>query len=777
MHHKANRIEDPRLVTGTGRYAADWSLPGQCHAHFVRSDRAHARIVAIDAATARVAPGVLVVLTGEDVEAAGWRSLPCSLALEGIGGQRLRKPPRPVMARGTVRHVGEIVACVVAATAAQAEEAAALVVVEYADLPAVVEMRAATTAGAAELHAQVPGNVAFEYETGDSAKAAEAFARAARVVKLDVVHQRLVGNPMEPRACLASHDAAANVYTLHTSTQGVNALRAQLAVVTRLAEENFRIVAEDVGGGFGVRYNVYPEHCVLVLATQRLSRPVKWVGTRSELFVSDEQGRAVESTGEVALDSDGRFLAFRFHYRCDMGAYLTATGPFIDIQNTLETLSGVYAVPALVARFDLIMTNTVPIAAYRGAGRPLASYMVERLVEQAARELGIDRVELRRRNLVQREAFPYKTPNAGSIDCGDFQRVLEIALQASRWDGFEARRAQALARGRLRGIGLACYIEFSSPGFHPRDEVEIRFGAAGEATLHSVTHSSGQSHETSFAAIVADVLGYDPARIRHRAGDPDVHLVGSATGGSRSLFAVGSVFKLAAQKVVEQGRTLAAGALGLEPAQVVFAEGTYRAAATGRSITLERIAAGNVAQPHPLDVKMDARIGGNYPNGCHVAEVEIDPETGAVAIIRYVGVDDCGTVINAAVVEGQVHGGVVQGVGQALLEQAVFDPTSGQLLTGSFMDYAMPRAGGIRDFEVHEHPVPTKANPLGAKGVGEAGATGAPPTVMNAVLDALRPVGVHALDAPATPARVWAAIRSACGQVRRAPANSEEEQA
>jgi len=764
MERKHRRIEDPRLVTGTGRFSADWQLPGQCHACFVRSDRAHARIRAIDAVRAMALPGVLAVLTAADVDAAGWDSLPCTLALTGVGGQRLRRPPRPVMARGRVRHVGEIVACVVAQTVAVAEEAAGLVAVSYEDLPVIADVRAAVAPGAFTLHDEVPGNVAFEYETGDAARTAEAFARAASVVRLDLRHQRLVGNPMEPRACIASFDAMAGGFTLHTSTQGVNALRAQLAAVTGLDDTRFRIVAQDVGGGFGVRYNAYPEHCALMLAAQRVGRPVRWVGTRTELFASDEQGRGVESTGEVALDERGRFLAFRMHYRCDMGAYLTATGPFIDIQNTLETLSGVYAVPTLHARFDLIMTNTVPVGAYRGAGRPLASYLVERLVEEAARECGLDRVEIRRTNMVPRDGFPHRTPNAGAIDCGDFQQLLARAVEASDWHAFEARRAQAQARGRLRGIGLASWIEFSSPGFHPKDEVEIRFRPDGGVDLYSVTHSSGQGHETSFADIVGGVLGIDPACIVHHPGDPDVLLIGSATGGSRSLFAVGSVFKLAAEKVVEQGRALAAAHLGVDAGALTFDAGVYRAAGSRDGVALQALVRRDTPGPSPLDVKLDVKVGGNYPNGCHVAEVEIDPDTGAVTIVRYVAVDDCGTVVNPVVVEGQVHGGVVQGIGQALLEHAIYDDASGQLLTGSFTDYAMPRAGIVGTFEVHECPVPTRANPLGAKGVGEAGATGAPPTVMNAVLDALRPAGVRTLDAPATPARVWAAIRDAGGE-------------
>jgi carbon-monoxide dehydrogenase large subunit len=751
------RNEDQRLVTGNGRYASDWRLPRQMYAAFVRSDRAHAAILTVDATAARDAPGVRLVLTGDDVREAGFGSLPCSLPYKGVGGEPLRVPPHPVLAQGRVRYVGEPVACVVATTAAEAQDAAAQLSVEYQDLAVVVTPAAATRPGAADIHAEVPGNVCFTYETGDARATDAAFAIAARTASVRLLHQRMVGNPMELRACTAAFDRATGVYSLYTCMQGVNALRAQLSLATGVPEDRLRIVAQDVGGGFGVRYNAYPEHCVLMLASQRLGEPVHWTATRSEVFLSDDQGRAVESGAEVALDSDGRFLAFRFALRCDMGAYLIATGPFINIKNPMDTMSGVYRVPALHARTQLVMTNTVPVAAYRGAGRPLASYMVERLVDEAAIATGIDRVELRRRNFVPRDGFPHQTPNAGIIDCGDFQGVLDEALEAADWHGFPARRRASEAAGKLRGIGLATYIEFSSPGFYPKDEVELRFTPDGQVLLHSATHSSGQGHETTFAQIVSDVLGIAPERIRHVPGDPDVRLIGSATGGSRSLFGVGSVFRLAAEAAAQAGVALAARRFGVKPEAVAFGAGVYRSGALQVTFAdLVRETAGEGA--HPLDQRVESKVGGNFPNGCHVAEVEIDPATGALQIERYTACDDAGTVVNHVVVEGQIHGGVVQGVGQALCEHAQYDAGSGQLLTGSFMDYAMPRAGIIRTFRTIDHPVPTATNPLGAKGVGEAGATGAPPTVMNAVLDALRPVGVLQFDAPATPARVWEAI-------------------
>ena len=570
------RHEDRRLVTGRGRFAADWNLPGQLHAAFARSEHAHADIVAIDCSAALEIPGVIAVLTGKDVADAGFHSMPCSLPFTGIGGQSLRKPPRPALAQGRVRFVGEALACVIAESNDIAQDGVSALRVDYRSRAAVIGMREARRADAPQLHDEVPGNVCFEFEVGDAKGTDQAFGDAVRIVQTSVLHQRLVANPMEPRACLTSLDGASGEYTLYTSTQGVNALRPQLAAVTGLPEERIRIVAQDVGGGFGVRYNAYPEHCVLMLATAKLGRPIKWVATRAESFVSDEQGRGVESEGELALDAHGGMRAMRFHFLCDMGAYLTATGPFIDIQNVLETLSGVYRVPILYARFDLVMTNTTPVAAYRGAGRPLASYMVERLVEEAAVQSGLDRVELRRRNLVLKDAFPYRTPHAGVIDCGDFEGALDRALQAADWQRFPARRESARVRGKLRGIGLSSYIEFSSPGFYPRDEVEIRFAADGTIHLHEVTHSSGQGHETSFALIVGEILGLPPERIRLHTGDPRLKLIGSATGGSRSLFGVGSVFKLAAQEVVERARLRAAQALAVAASELAFEHGTFR---------------------------------------------------------------------------------------------------------------------------------------------------------------------------------------------------------
>jgi carbon-monoxide dehydrogenase large subunit len=762
MTKRNTRIEDGRLVTGRGSFAADRVLPGELHAYFVRAERAHADLLAVDTAGARGMPDVLAVLTAEDTLQAGFRSLPCSLPFTGVGDRALSRPERLVLARGRVRYVGEPIACVIARSPTAAADAGALIDVQYRDLPCVVDARLAIQERAPRIHDGIARNVCFEYEIGDRAAVGRAFGCAERHVRLPLTHQRLIGNPMEPRACVVSFDPEHGWYTIYTNTQGVNAIRGQLAEVVGCSPDAIRVIARDVGGGFGLRYNAYPEHSVLMLAARRFGQPVKWVATRGESFVSDEHGRAVQSVSEVALGAGGEFLAFRFHFLCDMGAYLTATGPFIDIGNVLETLTGIYRVPAVHARFDLVLTNTVPVGAYRGAGRPLAAYAVERVVDQAAADMGVDRIEIRRRNLVPRAAFPYRTPHAGTIDCGDFEGVLERAYAASGWSRFAARREISQSKGLLRGIGLACYIEYSSPGYFPRDEVEIRFCADGYVDLYAVTQSSGQGHETSFAHIVSDVLGIPAHRIRLRSGDPDVPLMGSATGGSRSLFGVGSVFKLAAEAVLRKSIGLAAAYFGVAVEDIEFADGVFRARSKRRELSLAALVARHATlAPHPLDTKTAAKFGGNYPNGCHVAEVEVDPSTGEVRLVQYTAVDDCGTVINPVVVEGQVIGGVMQGLGQALMEGARYDQESGQLLSGNFTDYAMPRAHHLPNIAVLEHPVPTSENPLGAKGVGEAGATGAPCAVMNALLDALRGAGVNEFDAPALPHRVWAALQAA----------------
>jgi carbon-monoxide dehydrogenase large subunit len=752
------RLEDDRMLTGRGRYVSDWSLPGQAYAHFVRSDRPHAEIVAIDAVAALAQPGVLAVFTGEDVAAAGLKSLPAAVPVKGRGGTELLKPDRPALAQGKVRFVGEPVAMVVAETAALAADAAEAVMVEYRDLPAVVRSVDALAEGAPRLFEGVPANCVFDYEAGDEQAAAAAFARAARVVRLTVDNTRVVGNPMEPRACLAHYEAAHGMHILYACTQGVAGMRGQLATVLGVPPEKVRVAAEEVGGGFGVRFNIYPEYCAASMAAQKLGRPVKWVGSRSEVFLSDEQARDVISSGELALDANGRFLGMRLDFLANLGAYLCPTGPFINTVGIVNALGGVYDVQAVYSRMRLAVTNTAPMAAYRGAGRPVMSYLLERLVDQAAMELGMDPAELRRRNFIAKDKFPYRIASGYEYDSGDFEGCLERALQEAGWAGFEARRAESARRGRLRGRGMSTYIEATGAGFAPVDQVEIRFAPSGEATLYAPTHNHGQGHETTYAQIVSGVLGVRLDSIRLRTGDTDEYFLGNATGGSRSLLAVGSVLQFAAREVVEKGKSLAAEELEAAVQDIEFEGGRYRIQGTDRSVRMEAL----IRKHHQaLTTKFESKFGTTFPNGCHIAEVEIEPETGEAEIVSYVACDDAGHIVNHQIVEGQIQGGLTQGAGQVFSELAVYDPETGQLLTGSFMDYAMPRAVLVDGVKIVEHPVPTKLNPLGAKGVGEAGVTGSLPALMNAVLDALRQGGVNAFDMPATPLRVWQALQSA----------------
>jgi carbon-monoxide dehydrogenase large subunit len=754
------RREDFRLVTGQGRYTADWNLPGQLHAAFVRADRAHAEIVRLDASRALRHPGVRAVLTGEDARAAGFRSLPNIVTYPGKDGQPLRKPHHPVLAIGRVRYVGEPVAMVVADTAAIAEDARELVDIEYRDLPAVASFEAAVAPGAPQLHEDVPGNLAFEYESGDAEAVAAAFARARYVSRLTIVSQRLVGNALEPRACLVAYEPDTGRYRIHVPMQGAGTMRSQIVQVTGLEPDKIVLVAQDVGGSFGVRGAAYPEYFAAMLAARRLGRPVKWVATRAETFVSDFHGRNLSLTGELALDADGRFLAIRWDDRADLGAYGATYGSFIATRNLTVTMGGVYRIPAMYARTRLAYTNTVPVSAYRGAGRPDIAYAIERLVDYAAHEHGFDPVELRRKNLVPREAMPYRTANGTVYDSGDFEGVMEEALARADWAGFSRRRAAAARAGKLRGIGIATYLEAGGAGAVPKDEVAAEFDASGDITLYALTQSSGQGHETVFPHIVATALGIPERHVRFHPGPPAADLVGNGTGGSRGVLGTGSAFRVLADRLIERARPHAAAALGVPEQALRYAHGRFRAGRRSIGfVELARRLAG--PRPHPLDCVAEGRFGATFPNGCHIAEVEIDPETGACTIVRYTAVDDLGTVVHPELVEGQVHGGVLQGAGQVFGEHAIYDPETAQLLTGSFLDYVMPRAGWLRRIEVYEHPVPTAANALGAKGVGEAGCTGALPALANAVLDALRPLGIRELDLPFTPARLWGAIRAA----------------
>jgi carbon-monoxide dehydrogenase large subunit len=755
------------MLTGRGRYVSDWNLPGQAHAHFVRSDRAHAEIVSIDKKAAAASPGVLAVFTGEDLKAL--KSLPAALPAKGRGGSELINPGRPALAQGRVRFAGDAVALVVAERAVTAQDAAELVSVEYRELPAVITAEEAVAPGAPLVHQTVPGNIVLDFESGDEALTEKAFKNAAQVVRLSVHNSRVVGNPMEPRACLAAYLPEEGMYHLYACTQGAPIMRNQLSAVLGVPPEKIRVIAEEVGGGFGVRFNLYPEYCAALFAAKALGRPVKWAGTRSEVFLADEQARDVLSHGELALDASGRIVGMRFDMLANLGAYLAPTGPFINTIGIVNCISGVYDVPATYARIRLALTNTAPMAAYRGAGRPVMSYAIERLVEHAATELGVDAAELRRKSFIPKNRFPYRIAAGFEYDCGDFAGVLQQALEAADWDGFPGRKEAVKKRGRLLGRGMSTYIEATGAGFAPQDQVELRwnFGemsdsmrdeASGTLMLYAPTHNHGQGQETSFAQVVTRELGVPLESVRLRTAGPEFYLTGNATGGSRSLLAVGSVLMLAAREMVKKGLSVAAEELEAAQADIEFSAGSYRIKGTDRAISIQSLAQ---RRPGELDIAYANKFGATFPNGCHIAEVEIDPETGEAEIASYVACDDAGNIVNHQIVEGQMQGGLTQGAGQVFNELAVYDRESGQLLTGSFMDYAMPRAGLVSNLKLLEHPVPTQLNPLGAKGVGEAGVTGSLPALMNAVVDALRSAGVRHFELPATPQRVWQALRAA----------------
>ncbi len=754
------RLEDARMLTGRGRYVSDWNFPSQAYGHFLRSDRAHAEIVAVDPATALAMPGVLAVYTGADVQAAAQGPMPAAAPMKGRGGSDQRVPPRFSLTADRARYVGEPLALVVAETAAQAQDAAEALEIEFRELPAAIDARAALAAGAQQLHASVPGNLVLDFEGGDEAATRAAFAQAAKVVSLSAYHTRVVDNPMEPRAATGSYDPAQDSYLLHATTQGAGPMRNQVAAMLGVAPEKVCIVAEEVGGGFGVRFNAYPEYGALLLAAKKLGRPVKWVSSRSEVFVADEQARDIVHKGEMALDAQGRILGMRFEYVSNVGAYLAFTGSFINTVNLVNVVSGVYDVQAVHVQAKLVLTNTVPTAAYRGAGRPVASYALECLVDQAAIEIGMDPAEFRRRNLVPKSRFPYKIVTGFEYDCGDFEGVLDKALTAADWAGFPERRKQSAAGGKLRGRGLASYIEATaSGGFAPFDQAHVTWEQDGTVTLRTASHNHGQGHETTFAQIVSGVLGIPMDKIRLRTSEPGFHMTANPTGGSRTLLGLGSAMYSASQEIVRNGILLAAEALESAASDIEFVTGTYRIKGTDRSIAITAL-----AQKFPgkldLDYRDRPKVPSTYPNGCHVAEVEIDPETGETEIVSYVACDDAGTIVNHQIVEGQMQGGITQGAGHIFQEQAIYDE-HGQLLTGSFMDYAMPRPGLVGGLKVMDHPVPTATNPLGAKGVGEAGVTGSMPCLMNAVMDALRSAGVKRFDMPASQLRVWTALREA----------------
>jgi len=754
-HHDGKRVEDVRLITGAGKYASDWNALGQLHGHFVRSDRAHAEIVSIDTKAALASPGVKHVFTGEDAVRAGYVKAPHTMQFVGKNGMKARAPERPVLAHKKVRFVGEAIALVVADSAEAAQDAADLVEIEYRDLQSVTDPEGALAAGAPQLSEEVPGNLAWESEVGDEKAVDAAFASAAHLTRAKIVSTRVAPNPMEPRSCLVAYDAATETYRINSPMQGVTTLRSQLANYTKVPADKLHFEAHDIGGGFGQRSSAYPEYAALMIAAKTLGAPVKWVGTRTQGLLTDTHGRNMIAHGQLALDKDGKFLAMRIDWIVDLGAYLSP-GAQGHIRNTTNCMTGVYQIPALYATYRVPITNTTPIGAYRGAGRPDIAYAVESLVNQAAAEIGMDPAELRRRNFIPPNAFPYTSPTGGFYEVADMPGVLKKALELADWKGFPQRREKSKQAGKLRGIGISTVIENTGLGNAPVDEVEIRLDASGTVTAAMVAKAQGHGHETTFGSIIADALGIPLEKVKLAQCPPGTNLKGNGTGGSRSTVGAGSVCFLAAQKLIEEGKALAALELGVEPSQVAYANGEFKSDASDRIIKLA-----DLAKTKTISYMAEGKFGSTYPNGCHIAEVEVDPDTGETKVVSYCAVDDIGVVINHSIVEGQLHGGVVQGAGQVFGEQVVYDPETGQSLTATFMDYYMPRAGIIPGIRGDEHPTPSKVSPLGVKGVGESGCTASNPVQVGAVHDALRPLGIKAPDMPLTPARVWRAIKGA----------------
>ena len=758
------RAEDPVLVRGQGRYTDDLALEGQLHAAFVRAPVAHGTLRGLDAEAALAMPGVRAVYTAADLETAGYGTFPNGMPLKNRDGSPLKKPAWHALATDRVRFVGDLVACVVAETADQAREAAEAVALDIDGLDVVTTPGAALADGAPRLHDDVPGNLALDFQTGDAEATQRAFDAAAHVTRLDLTNNRLVVNPMEPRAGLASYEDGR--FTLRVGCQGVFGLRNALAdSLLKVERDRVRVLTGHVGGSFGMKAQTFPEYVCLLHAAKALGRPVRWTDSRSESFLADPHGRDMAVTAELALDADGRFLAFRVRGTANVGAYLTQVAPLFSTVNIAKNMVGVYRTPLFDVAIRAAFTNTTPIGAYRGAGRPEGNYFMERLIDAAAAETGRDRLELRRLNHIPAEAMPYAAPTGTLYDGGDFTALLDRAVAAADWDGFPARRRESEAKGLLRGIGLGDFLEVTAP---PQNEQGgIRFGTDGTVTIVTGTLDYGQGHATPFGQVLHERLGVPLDRVRLVQGDSDQLVAGGGTGGSKSLMASGTAIWEASDLVIERGRAIAAHVLEAGIGDVEFADGRFTIVGTDRSVGLmelaEKVSAGLTVEGEPasLDVThVHKESPSAYPNGCHVAEVEVDPETGTAEVVRYTTVNDFGTIVNPLLVEGQVHGGVVQGIGQALHERTHYDE-DGQLVTGSFMDYCLPRAADAPAMGFESRPVPATTNPLGVKGCGEAGCAGALPAVMNALVDALRPRGVTHINMPATPQRIWAALAEA----------------
>jgi carbon-monoxide dehydrogenase large subunit len=758
-----SRNEDPRLLRGDGLYTDDKNLDGQAHAVFLRSTIAHGDITSLDVAAAKNAPGVVAVLTVDDLEAAGLGTLPNNLPVKSRDGSPLIKPVRPILAKGRVRHVGEPVVAIIAETAAQARDAAELVELEIAPLPPVMALEDAVSPGAVQVHEEAANNVCLDFQMGDAEATATAFEEAAHVTRLHLDNNRCFVSAMEPRAAVADFDSAEDRYILHVCSQGVMGMRNILAnAIFNIDPEKIHVLTDDVGGSFGMKSMPYHEYPVIMLAAKQLGRPVKWNADRSESCLSDHHGRASQFEAELALDKDGKFLAVRVTGLADMGGYLTGTGPLAQSVNIGKNLPCMYTTPAIDVKMRCVFTNKLYVGAYRGAGRPEGNYIMERLVDAAAREMDIDPIQIRRRNLIPNSAFPFTAASGQVIDSGDFEQMLVQAVAASDWAGFERRRASSEGRGLSRGIGVCSYLEVTAPA--GKEHGGIRFGEDGRVTMVSGTLDYGQGHRSTFAQILSARLGIAFDKIDLLQGDSDELLFGGGTGGSRSVIAAGGAFYEAGAEVIEKGKAVAGHLLEAAVEDIEFADGDFRISGTDRSINLLDLAAkarelgGVGGVPDSLDVDLVHETAPSaFPNGVHIGEVEINPDTGETQVVKYTVVDDFGNVINPLLVGGQVHGGVVQGIGQALMENVVYD-SDGQLVTGSYMDYALPRADQIPDIEFLDHPVPAKTNVLGAKGAGEAGVSGALPAIMNAMVDGLSKYGVTNINMPATPEKVWRAI-------------------
>ena len=757
------RKEDIRFVTGTGRYTDDVAPEGMAYAHVLRSDRAHARILGIGTDMAVTAPGVLAVLTGADAEADGLPPLPCQVQVPGAGGSAVADPGRPLLQTGKVRFVGDPVALIVAETPEQARDAAELVAVDYEDLPALTDCAAAEREGAPVLHESIGSNLAVHWLSHEGTEVDAAFAAAARTVRIEIANNRVVGNPMEPRVAIGSYDPDTGRYELISPTQGVTRVRNGLAdLVFGVGKDKVRVVSPDVGGGFGLRGKLFPETVMVLWAARRTGRTVKWQADRQETMVSDPHGRDHATTAEMAFDAEGRILGMKAHTLANVGAYLSDFGPRIPTVAGARIAGSVYHVPAMRLSVRCIFTNTVPTDAYRGAGRPEICYQMERLLDAGAAAFGLSPFEIRNRNFIRPEALPYTNRVGMVIDSGRFAETQAKAVANADVEGFAARRAESEAAGRLRGLGIGYYIEAS--GGMPTEQAQVRFEEDGTVSLVVGTFNHGQGHETAFAQVLHQKLGIAFEDIRLLQGDTEFVSYGNGTGGSRSSQMGGVAIARAADQVVEKAKRIAAQALEASTTDIEFADARFSVAGTDLSMTLMRVAElarDPASLPEGEEPGLDETClyerstECNFPNGAHICEVEVDPDTGGVEVAKYTAVDDCGVIINPLLVAGQVHGGVGQGLGQALLEHTAYEPGSGQFIAGSFMDYCMPRAGDFPHIDVDFNVVPNPSNELGVKGIGEGGACGAPPAITAAVADA---IGVGHIDMPITPEKVWRAM-------------------